>query len=624
MEEEKVFVQDDNILGKETRSIPKPQPQIGLDETDSVIQGFADSYVDGVASTVDISLLNSMTSIAQTRDTMYTLLDTMADDSSVSAILDAYAAYATEYNDEGRIVWVESSNSDVAQYVDYLLKTLQVDKHIYSWVYSLIKYGDVYLRLYKNSEYANELFPEDVKEANSNKKLNEDIYVHAYKNNDKFIQYVDQVKNPAEMFELSRFGKTQAYIQANLDVKVNSQNNPAGYSGIYRYAFKKGDIDVYQPNIFVHGCLEEASNRYIETVQLFLDDNDLNSKNSKPLEYSVRRGKSILYDNFKVWRERALVENSLLLNRVTKSSIVRVIGVEVGDMDKNQARSTVQRVKSLVEQKSAYDTGKSMSEYTNPGPIENNVYMQTRNGKGAITTTTIGGDDVNVRDIADLDYLNSKFYGSFNIPKEYFGFTDDNAGFNGGSSLSIISSGFAKEVKRIQNATVQMLTTLVNIFLLDRGMNSYVNHFRLRMLPPTTQEELDRRDNTSNKLQIVNDTLTILSDIEDPVIKLKITKSLLSNVVLNNEVVSLIDDQIQKLKSEETPEKTTGDEVIGGSLRPSIDRGAEESDMEEEPLSMNDSALRDIEVAPEEEETTELPSPEALGIDMTQNTGEEE
>ena len=54
-------------------------------------------------------------------------------------------------------------------------------------------------------------------------------------------------------------------------------------------------------------------------------------KNNTNSEYTVRRGQSLLYNVFKIWRELSLLENSMLLNRVTKSSIIRVVNVEIGD-----------------------------------------------------------------------------------------------------------------------------------------------------------------------------------------------------------------------------------------------------------------------------------------------------
>jgi hypothetical protein len=52
---------------------------------------------------------------------------------------------------------------------------------------------------------------------------------------------------------------------------------------------------------------------------------------------------------FKTWRELSLLENSLLLNRITKSSIVRIISVEVGDMPKEQVGPHLMGIKGLIE-----------------------------------------------------------------------------------------------------------------------------------------------------------------------------------------------------------------------------------------------------------------------------------
>jgi hypothetical protein len=89
-------------------------------------------------------------------------------------------------------------------------------------------------------------------------------------------------------------------------------------------------------------------------------------------------------------------------------------------MPKPQVKNTLRRVKELIEQKTAINTGVSMSEYPNPGPIENNIYLPTHGGQGAVTIGQIGGD-VDVKSLADLDYWNNKFYSSYGVPKQYFG-----------------------------------------------------------------------------------------------------------------------------------------------------------------------------------------------------------
>lgn len=145
------------------------------------------------------------------------------------------------------------------------------------------------------------------------------------------------------------------------------------------------------------------------------------------------------------------------------------------------------------------------------------------------------------------------------LPKQFMGFTDDGAGFNGGQSLSIISSRYAKMIKRIQNSLVQALTDVINIYLIDKGFQSYLGKFTIKMQPPTTQEEIDRRDATSNQMQLINDTMNLLNDVSNPVIKLKILKTLLSNVVSDDGVTNLLEDEINRIESEQDSDGTSGE-----------------------------------------------------------------
>ena len=123
------FVNDEQSYDKKIKSVPKPQPEIGIDTKNTFYNNIIlSSELDGVASSIDLSRINSFSNTSQSRDQVYTLLDTMAMDSKVSSVLETYAADATEYNDEGKVVWADSSDGKVSEYVSYLLKTLQVDR----------------------------------------------------------------------------------------------------------------------------------------------------------------------------------------------------------------------------------------------------------------------------------------------------------------------------------------------------------------------------------------------------------------------------------------------------------------------------------------------------------------
>lgn len=604
------YMSDTDITGSRIKPVHKPDPEIGIDLNNSFYKNIIKA---GEASAIDAGAFSNFTSISQKRDTMYNLLDSMAEDSAVNSALEVYAEDATEYNSDGRIVWVESDDSDISKYIQYLLDTLNIDKSIYKWVYSLVKYGDVYVRLYRQSDVEDDIFSDN---SQKDKKLNEDINIIAYKDSDNYTHYVEMVPNPAEMFELTKYGKTAGFIRANISTNVSNTDDNLFFNTM-RYSFKSNDIDIYQPTEFVHATLDDRVSRIPETVEIIRTNSNTNK--DEKFTYTVRRGSSILQNNFKIWRELTLLENSVMLNRVTKSSIVRMINVEVGDMPPEDVQFRLLEIKKLFEQKASLNENSNMSEYTNPGPVENNVYVPTNNGIGAITTSQIGGD-VDVRGLADLDYFKNKWYAGIRIPKQFLGDTDDAAGFSGGQSLSIISSRYAKAVKRIQNSIIQMITDLINLMLIDKGFNAYLNKFTIKMLAPTTQEEIDRRDNEASKIQIIRDILDIIDGVTDNVEKAKIAKILLSSVINNAEVIDIIQDQIESAKEEQSDREDNekvddlGDlDTDDSDFNMNIDALDKSDDIFTDPQTSN---LDDLETAEEEDV---LPTPSALDVDMTIN-----
>lgn len=613
----------------------------------------ADNIIEaGLTSKLDIAALENFTSISNSRDQIYQLIDTMAQDSSVSAILKTYAENVCEPADNGHVIWCESTDPNISKFVNYMLNIMNADKNMYGWAYTLTKYGDLYLKLFRESDYKDELFKADnVNMVNSTRsrltesfdvfegdetadnaeKLEEAVKLHMHSEHDPYSYYVEPVDDPGTMFELTKFGKTYGYIEVpnepnNLD--ATSTLTGLSMTGTYNFRMKSADVHVFQADDFVHACLEDNFTRYPETVELFLNEDE-----SKSQAYRVRRGKSLLYDNYKVWREKALLENAALLNRLTRSSIVRKVGVEVGDMPKEQVQQTLRRVKDMMEQKSSINVGNSMSEYNNPGPMENNIYFATHGGQGNITIEAVGGD-VDVKNLADLDFWNNKFYSAYGVPKQYYGWTDDAAGFNGGTSLAILSSEFAKSVKRVQNALIQALTDAINLFLLNKGLKSYLNNFTLKMKSPVTQEEIDYRTELTNKINAISSLHGLFTDIEDKPRRLRILKVLIASLNYGDDMNAEIDAEIAAAEeaaaaeAEEAALEGTEDEFAEGTTETDTAAAEEEQGSDEDLGSLADLesfAQSGNEVLLEDQELNidaamlltedELPSPADLDAD---------
>lgn len=564
----------------------------------------------GLQSKLDISAIDKFTSISNARDQVYQLIDTMCNDSAVSAIVRTYTDDVCEVADNGHIVWCESSDPNISRFVNYLLNIMNVDKQIGKWVYCLIKYGDVYLRLYRESDYHDVLFN---KVDRTKQALNEAVNLSIHSTNDNYSYYIEMVPDPSTMFELTRHGQTFGYIETpNKPNNFDTTSYVGGTTGMmsgnsngaYAFAYKTSDVNIYQADDFVHAALEDNISRFPETVDLFYetseDTKELKRKTGSNTgtgsqSYTVRRGKSLLYDSYKVWREKALLESSVLLSRVTRSGIVRKVAVEVGDMPKEQVQQTLRRVKELFEQRSAYVEGGSMSEYTNPSPVENFIYYATHNGQGNITVESVGGD-FDPKQLTDLDWWNNKFYASYGIPKQYFGWTEDGAGFNGGSSLSIISSVYAKGVKRIQNTILQAITDAINLILLNKGCKAYLNNFVLRMQAPITLEEQTFRSNFSDRVTAISNVNSLFSDVEDKARRLTILKSLVGSLHLGDEIVAEIQKEIESAEeaAKKAEEEAAAEEKESKSeSSDELDLGTESGDKDDLDLTpMPDAELK--------------------------------
>lgn len=610
-------------------------PEVGIDVEKKFMSSIIDAAEIGV---LDISSIDALSQSAQNREQSYQLIDSMAQDDVIASILDTYAEDTVQTNDKGQIVWVESDDSKILEYTSWLLDSLNIDKHIYQWAYCLVTYGDVYLRLYRKSDVDEDILFKSLKknkQLNEKKdklldkpeKLTEEAKLRVYANSDKYIPYVQMVDNPGEMFDLQKFGKTYGFIKA--PVKVVTQTVDEMYSYMTRYKMNQSDVEIFDATSFVHGCIESTNQRQPETVDIYLDsielegeDSDYEAKDSMTSSYVVKRGQSLLYNSFRIWRELNLLEMSALLNRLTKSSVVRVLNIDVGDMPKEQVQAFIQRLKEKIEQKSALAVGSGMAEYTNPSPIENTIYVPTHGGQGQITPTTIGGD-FDPKSLIDIEYFRDKLFGSLRVPKQFFGFTEDGAGFNGGASLTILSSRYGKSIKNIQNILCQMISDLINLFLIDRNLDNYVNKFTVRMQAPITQEELDRRTNTDNRIRYISDLMSQLTDIDDKVVKLKIYKSLISSTVNDSEVLKYIQDYIETLEdSKDTSSDSESSEVNSDSDFDLGDSDAELPPMPDEEVTAEESFYIDTdkEIINEDgtdEEDSYLPSPADLNLDFT-------
>ena len=450
--------------------------------------------------------INKFRLLKTERNEKFNSFDLMAQDSRVASILNMYADDCTQYNQSSQVIWAESSNPDIAAFANRIIDNLQLNKYAWTHIYSLCKYGDLYLELFYDDE--------------DNQNLNK-INKYERKQGAALVDRIEMIRNPGSLFDLVKDGKTEFYVRVN---SVNENYDTVSnrlMTNIYKYGVSESDL-VLPADKFIHICINDAYTRFPN--QYVLQD----IENNKEYVYDVREGNSILANIFKTWSELNLLEDSVLLNRLSKSAIIRLIQIEVGNTDDDDVRKILTQLRDKISRSRYLD--KTTGEYknqVNPGPLENIIYHATHKGNGTITHSTIGGD-VDVKALADIDYFLEKFAQGFPIPLAYVKFTnDDGGGLSAGTSLTKFDARYGRTLKRYQNAYINGITDLINVYAYKRGVKDYINNFSIKMVSPSAVEDNERDEKLKNHAEIIKSIMDIIGN-NNEIYSVEATKELLT------------------------------------------------------------------------------------------------
>ena len=542
------------------RAVPKQTPEdvtTFTDERNSLTTRINEAIDAG--KRIDLTELLSITTLKGNRNQKYAAFEEMVADGRIGAAVEMYANDAVQYNHDGKVVWAESSNTDVAKYVNKLLEDLNIPENLWSWAYCVCLYGDVYIETFENTSL-NGTKPTLLVEPT---KVNPSVRTQLPIDGAKLERYVEKVPNPAEVYDLQFKGKTSGFIRSvNDDLQNTFDNNTYLYSGMTT------DINILSPTKYVHICLSPNINRFPEKFRLIketeaekTDDkgridvsNTESSAGGSSLSFTVKTGQSILENVYGAYQTLKLKEESVLLERVTKSSITRVIQVELGDLPESQKKRKLTEIKQQIEQQLILNKqAGSIQSRSGAQPIENIIYTTTKNGKGAISTVNIGGD-VDIGDLADVEDSENKVYGSLLVPKALLGADMDGSGLSNGGSLTEMNTTYARRIKRIQVALCSGIKTLVNIFALAEGLGeNVIGNFDIKLTPIITVEDNRRDELMQNKIRNVNDMLSLVQNIEaiDDTTKLNMIIEWLSSYLNQQDIVDILNERIKELDEED-------------------------------------------------------------------------
>ena len=412
----------------------------------------------------------------------YGQYNTMDSDSEVNAALDILAEFCTQKNQQNNTHFLlnfhkKATNSETTvlqQYLQQWCKLQKFETRMFRIMRNVFKYGD-------------QLFVRDPE--------TKEMYHVDPANLTKIIVNESEGKTP-EQYVIRDFNLNFKELVATTPHQTNGQVNNGGM-GAYQPNGGKGALAANTPS--------QSGTRFSREENEIAVDSDhvVHLSLSEGLDNNFPFGNSLLEGIFKVYKQKELLEDAIIIYRVQRAPERRVFYVDVGNMPSHLAMQFVERVKTEIHQRripSKTGGGQNVIDSAyNPLSInEDYFFPQTAEGRGSKVDTLPGG--TNLGEIDDLRYFTNKLVRGLRIPSSYLptGAEDGSAQFNDGrvGTAYIQELRFNTYCERLQNLIIEEFDQEFKRYLLEKGVNIDTSMFDLKFQAPQNfaayrQSEID-------------------------------------------------------------------------------------------------------------------------------------
>jgi len=263
------------------------------------------------------------------------------------------------------------------------------------------------------------------------------------------------------------------------------------------------------------------------------------------LDYTRNVVIGYLHKALKTANQLAMMEDALVIYRISRAPERRIFYIDVGNLPKAKAEQYLTDVMHKYRNKLVYnaETGEIKDDRKHMSMLEDFWLPRREGGRGTEITTLPGGQ--NLADIDDIEYFKKKLYQSLNVPATRM---EADNGFNMGraSEISRDELKFNKFTNRLQKKFARIFTDVLKTHLVLKEI--------------VTGEEFDKvkdfiqfdfaTDNHFTELkdaEILRERLDTLSNIGDYVGKYYSNEYIRKYVLRQTEEdIKLIDKQIAK------------------------------------------------------------------------------
>lgn len=202
-------------------------------------------------------------------------------------------------------------------------------------------------------------------------------------------------------------------------------------------------------------------------------------------------GTSLLESLYKVYKQKDLLEDSILIYRIVRAPERRVFYIDTGALSGPRAQAVVERMKNEIYQRRIPNRtggGQSIIDAAySPLAINEDYFLATNSeGKGTRIETLQGGE--NLGQIDDLKHFNNKLIRGLGIPSSYLptGPEDGTTVYTDGKvgTAYVQEFRFAKYCQRLQNLMAPVLDREFKLYCKGRGIEIESSAFELQFHPP--------------------------------------------------------------------------------------------------------------------------------------------
>jgi len=210
-------------------------------------------------------------------------------------------------------------------------------------------------------------------------------------------------------------------------------------------------------------------------------------------------GGSLLKPGVKTYRRLTLLEDVMLVYRISRAPERRVFYIDVGNMNYTDAKKFIQKIKNQYRTQNFLDENGNINKKANVLSITSDIFVPRREGGVGTQIDTLQGGEA-LSSIEDLKYFKDKILRTMNIPPAYLGEQADRSR----GSLSQQDIKFSRFIERVQAQIVKGLNKIAALELFFNGQKKEdLVNFKLELTAPSNIKELTEIDLVSQRMGLI-------------------------------------------------------------------------------------------------------------------------